>query len=52
MTQGTLSYDINGTHLGIAFQHENLKVGPILAAVAMMRRGGFMYRYLGDGVIE
>jgi hypothetical protein len=49
MNQGTLSYEFNGTPLGVAFKSEHLKVGPIHAAVAMMKRAGFIYRYVsGD----
>lgn len=36
MTLGTLSFDLNGKNLGVAFEDNKLKCGPIWAAVSLM----------------
>jgi len=40
MEKGTLSYALDGEYMGIAFEDEELKKGPIYAAIALLHQGG------------
>lgn len=46
MNRGTLSFSLSGDYLGVAYQNDALKKGPIWPAVAILNTGGFHIRAL------
>jgi E3 ubiquitin-protein ligase NRDP1 len=40
MEKGTLSYALDGEYMGVAFEDEELKKGPIFPAIALLHQGG------------
>jgi len=40
MNNGALSFSLDGESFGLAFQDEQLKRGPVWAAVSLMHTGG------------
>ena len=40
MEKGTLSFALDGEYMGIAFEDEELKKGPIYPALALLHQGG------------
>jgi len=40
MEKGTLSFALYGEYMGIAFEDEELKKGPIYPALALLHQGG------------
>lgn len=40
MNLGTLSFSLDGEFMGVAFEDDELKHGPIYPAVALLHQGG------------
>lgn len=40
MNSGTLSYALDGEYMGVAFEDEELKKGPIYPAIALLHTAG------------
>jgi len=40
MTKGELSFALDGTYMGVAFQDKALKKGPLYAAVSLLHKAG------------
>jgi E3 ubiquitin-protein ligase NRDP1 len=40
MEKGTLSFALDGKYMGVAFEDEELKNGPIYPAIALIHQGG------------
>jgi hypothetical protein len=40
MNKGTLSFSLDGEYLGVAFEDEELKKGPIYPAIALLHIAG------------
>jgi len=40
MNNGTLSFSLNNSFLGVAFEDEELKKGPIWPAIALLHKAG------------
>jgi len=40
MERGTLSFSLDGEYMGVAFEDEELKIGPIYPAIALLHQGG------------
>jgi len=40
MERGTLSFSLDGEYLGIAFEDEELKKGPIYPAISLLHTAG------------
>ena len=41
MNKGSLSFSLNGKFMGVAYQTNNLKKGPVYPAVALSNQAGF-----------
>jgi E3 ubiquitin-protein ligase NRDP1 len=40
MNQGTLSFALDGEYMGVAFEDQKLKTGPIYAAMSLLHIAG------------
>ncbi len=40
MTRGQLAFSLDGEYMGVAFEDEELKTGPIIPALALLHTAG------------